>query len=148
MHGLFSSDDGASSSLVLSLWDRGGQYRNGFLRASEIYGLDLPADLVTLSACNTGRGESVPGEGVVGLSQAFLAAGATQVMMSLWPIEDFATSRLMKLFYHEYLGKGLSPAAALREAQKSMLKSAVRKAPFYWGGFEIQGDWNPTSARR
>ena len=68
----------------------GGSFGMASLRASEIYGLDLPADLVVLSACDTGRGESVPGEGVVGLPQAFLVAGATQVMMSLWPIDDLA----------------------------------------------------------
>ena len=147
-HGSFFEDDGNRSALVLSLWDRHRRYRDEFLRASEIYSLDLPADLIVLSACNTGRGESVPGEGVVGLSQAFLVAGATQVMMSLWPIDDLATSLLMRKFYHEYLAKGVPPAAALREAERAMLQSSVQKAPFYWGGFEIQGDWNPTSVRR
>jgi CHAT domain-containing protein/Tfp pilus assembly protein PilF len=148
MHGQWSGEDGRDSALVLSLRDRHGHYRDGFLRASAIYNLDLPASLVVLSACNTGRGESVAGEGVVGLPQAFLAAGATQVIMSLWPIDDLATAQLMKIFYHNYLAKGVSPAAALREAQRAMFRNSVRKAPFYWGGFEIQGDWNPTSARR
>jgi CHAT domain-containing protein len=148
MHGLFVEDDGTNSALVLSLWDRRGRYQNGFLRASEISGLDLPADLVVLSACDTGRGESVPGEGVVGLSQAFLVAGATQVMMSLWPIDDLATSHLMQEFYREYLSMGLSPAAALRGAEGVLSRNPFRKAPFYWGGFEIQGDWNPTSVHR
>ncbi len=148
MHGQWSGGDGRNSALVLSLRDRHGHYKDGFLRASAIYSLELPASLVVLSACNTGRGESVPGEGVVGLPQAFLVAGATQVMMSLWPIDDLATAQLMKIFYHDYLAKGIPPAAALREAQKAMLRNSVRKAPFYWGGFEIQGDWNPTSVRR
>jgi CHAT domain-containing protein len=148
MHALFVEDDGNQSALVLSLWDHRRHYRDEFLRASEIYSLNLPADLIVLSACNTGRGESVPGEGVIGLPQAFLMAGATQVMMSLWPIDDLATSVLMKKFYYEYLAKGVTPAAALREAERAMLRSSVRNAPFYWGGFEIQGDWNPTSVRR
>jgi CHAT domain-containing protein len=148
MHALFVEDDGNQSALVLSLWDHHRHYRDEFLRASEIYGLNLPADLIVLSACNTGRGESIPGEGVIGLPQAFLVAGATQVMMSLWPIDDSVTSILMKKFYHEYLAKGVTPAAALREAERAMLRGSSRKAPFYWGGFEIQGDWNPTSVRR
>jgi CHAT domain-containing protein/Tfp pilus assembly protein PilF len=148
MHALFVEDDGDQSALVLSLWDHHRHYRNEFLHASEIYGLKLPADLIVLSACNTGRGENVPGEGVIGLSQAFLVAGATQVMMSLWTIDDSATSTLMKKFYHEYLAKGAAPAAALREAERMMLRGSNKKAPFYWGGFEIQGDWNLTSVRR
>ncbi|HEX4494525.1 MAG TPA: CHAT domain-containing tetratricopeptide repeat protein [Thermoanaerobaculia bacterium] len=150
MHGLLGADDSKGTALVLSLRDRRSHYREGFLWPSEIDGLELPADLVVLSACNTGRGESVPGEGVVGLPQAFLVAGATQVMMSLWPIDDRATASLMKIFYHMYLAKGLPPTAALREAQKELFRTfqSPQKAPFYWGGFEIQGDWISTSARR
>jgi CHAT domain-containing protein/Tfp pilus assembly protein PilF len=128
-------------ALVLSMWNRDGKPIDGFLEASDIYALDLPADLVVLSACDTGLGESIPGEGLVGLPQAFLGAGATRVMISLWPVDDFATSQLMEGFYHEYYSNDLSPSEALRKAQIAMWKASVRNTPFYWGAFEIEGDW-------
>jgi CHAT domain-containing protein/tetratricopeptide (TPR) repeat protein len=140
-HGLVQPNDASRSALVLSLWDRQGNPINGFLEAADIYSLDLSADLVVLSACDTGLGEHIPGEGIVGLSQAFMGAGATRVMVSLWPVEDRATFRLMSSFYHEYLSSGLSPSLALRKAQIAMWKDSNQYAPFYWGGFEIQGDW-------
>ncbi|HEY0556011.1 MAG TPA: CHAT domain-containing tetratricopeptide repeat protein [Thermoanaerobaculia bacterium] len=141
VHGHLRSDDSLGSSLVLSRWDHDGQPIDGFLKAADIYDLDLPADLVVLSACDTGLGESIPGEGLVGLPQAFLGAGATRVMVSLWPVEDMATSKLMESFYHEYYSNHLSPSQALRKAQIAMWKAPIRNAPFYWGGFEIEGDW-------
>jgi CHAT domain-containing protein/Flp pilus assembly protein TadD len=147
-HGLLRSDDADLSALVLSLVDPRGRRRNGFLRAADIYELKLPADLVTLSACETGLGERIPGEGLVGLPQAFFAAGATRILVSLWAVNDLATARLMKIFYHEYLKRGLSPAAALREAQKAMWEGSLQHAPFYWGGFEIQGDWETVTSLR
>jgi CHAT domain-containing protein len=140
-HGLLRSGATDLSALVLSQIDPHGRPQNGILLAAEIYGLDLPADLVTLSACETGLGEKVPGEGLMGLPHAFFTAGATRVLVSLWPVSDLATAKLMKRFYHEYLTRGLSPAAALQEAQKAMWQSRTHNAPFYWGGFELQGDW-------
>jgi CHAT domain-containing protein/tetratricopeptide (TPR) repeat protein len=140
-HGWAPPDDASRSALVLSRWDRQGHPVEGLLKASDIYHLDLPANLVVLSACDTGLGERIPGEGIVGLSQAFMGAGATRVMVSLWPVEDRATFKLMESFYHEYLGNGLSPSLALRKAQIAMWEDPNHNAPFYWGGFEIQGDW-------
>lgn len=140
-HGLLRSDAADLSALVLSQVDPRGRRQDGFLRAGEIYGLDLPAELVILSACETGLGEKIPGEGLMGLPHAFFTAGATRVIVSLWAVNDLATAELMKRFYHGYLTRGLSPAAALREAQKAMWQSRLYSAPFYWGGFELQGDW-------
>jgi CHAT domain-containing protein/Tfp pilus assembly protein PilF len=140
-HSHLRPDDASRSALVLSMWDSNGQPINGFLEAADIYDLDLPADLVVLSACETGLGEDIPGEGLVGLPQAFLGAGATRVMVSLWSIDDLATSKLMGSFYHEYFTNGLSPTEALRKAQIGMWKARVLNAPFYWGGFELLGDW-------
>jgi CHAT domain-containing protein/Flp pilus assembly protein TadD len=147
-HGLLRSDAADLSALVLSQVDPQGRPQNGFLQAGEIYGLDLPADLVTLSACETGLGEKIPGEGLMGLPHAFFTAGATRVIVSLWAVNDLATANLMKRFYHEYLTRGLSPAAALREAQKAMWQSRQYNSPFYWGGFELQGDWRAVESPR
>ena len=147
-HGLLRSDAADLSALVLSQLDPRGRPQNGFLRAAEIYELDLSADLVTLSACETGLGEKIPGEGLMGLPHAFFTAGATRVIVSLWAVNDLATAKLMKRFYHEYLSRGLSPAAALREAQKAMWQSRAYNAPFYWGGFELQGDWRAVESPR
>lgn len=147
-HGLLRSDAADLSALVFSQVDTKGRRQNGFLRAAEVYDLDLPADLVTLSACETGLGERIPGEGLMGLPHAFFAAGATRVIVSLWKVNDLATSKLMKRFYHEYLTRGLPPAAALREAQRAMWQSRVHNAPFYWGGFELQGDWRAVESPR
>jgi CHAT domain-containing protein/Tfp pilus assembly protein PilF len=151
-HGWLQANDADLTALVLSQVDSLGRPRDGFLRASDIADLDLPADLVVLSACETGLGEKILGEGLVGLPQAFMAAGATRVLVSLWPVEDLASSDLMGLFYHGYLARGRSPAAALREAQKAMWQGAKqgsrRGAPFYWGAFELQGDWRIVASPR
>jgi tetratricopeptide (TPR) repeat protein len=140
-HGFVEPGNAKSSFLVLSQWDRQGHSIDGLLTADDISHLDLPADLVVLSACETGLGERIPGEGIVGLSHAFMEAGATRVMVSLWKVEDQATSKLMDSFYHEYFTNGLSPLQALRRAQTAMWKSQSFNAPFFWGGFEVQGDW-------
>lgn len=147
-HGLLRSDAADLSALVLSQVDPRGRRQDGFLRAANIYGLELPAELVTLSACETGLGEKIPGEGLMGLPHAFFTAGATRVLVSLWAVNDLATAKLMKRFYHEYLTRGMPPAAALREAQKAMWQSRTHNAPFYWGGFELQGDWRAAESPR
>ncbi len=112
----------------------------GTLRALEIYDLDLPAELVVLSACDTAGGLEVPGEGLVsGLPRAFLYAGAARVLVSHWPVEDQSTSELMVSFYRDLLGKRRSPARALQEAQRAMRQAG--RAPHRWAGFVLLGDW-------
>jgi CHAT domain-containing protein len=131
------------SGLVLAARDRQGQPQPGFLQSYEIADLRLPADLVVLSACSTGLGRELRGEGLVGLTQSFFQAGAARVLVSLWNVDDQATARLMELFYRELLANGRPPAGALRAAQLALQRDARWVAPYYWAGFEMEGDWRP-----
>ncbi len=138
-HGIIYSERPELSGIVLSLFDSEGRSQNGFLRLHEIYNLRLGADLVVLSACSTGLGKDVRGEGMIGLTRGFMYAGASGVIASLWKVDDDATAELMKLFYQGMFRKGLPPAAALREAQLAMSKQKRWQSPYYWAGFVIQG---------
>jgi CHAT domain-containing protein/Tfp pilus assembly protein PilF len=140
-HGLLNSRNPELSGLVFSLVDRQGRPKNGFLEAQDIYNLKLGADLVVLSACQTALGKEIRGEGLVGLTRAFMYAGVPRVVASLWKVPDQATTELMQKFYRGILQQGLQPAAALRAAQFSMWKEPRRSAPYYWAGFTLQGDW-------
>lgn len=140
-HGYVDAERPALSAIVLSLIDRDGTPRDGFLRAHELYNLDLSADLVVLSACETGLGRQVRGEGIVGLTRGFMYAGAARVVVSLWSVSDRATAALMSTFYDEMLAGGKTPAAALRAAQRAMRKQPAWESPYYWAGFVIAGDW-------
>ena len=140
-HGLLDSRHPELSGLVLSLVDEAGQPQEGFLRLNEIYTLRLNADLVVLSACQTGLGKDVKGEGLVGLTRGFMYAGAPRVMASLWEVDDAATTELMKRFYRGVLQQKLPPSAALRAAQIEMLKRKHWQSPYYWGAFVLQGEW-------
>jgi CHAT domain-containing protein len=127
---------------VLSLVDKEGRQQDGFLRLQEIYNMNLPAELVVLSACQTALGKDIRGEGLVGLTRGFMYAGAARVMASLWKIEDRGTAELMKEFYKGMLGpKGLKASAALREAQLALWKQKRWESPYYWGAFVLQGEW-------
>jgi CHAT domain-containing protein len=125
------------SGLVLSRYDERGRPVDSFLGVQEIYGLELSADLVVLSACGTGLGREVRGEGVVGLARAFLHSGAQRVVVSLWNVRERDTSELMTRFYRELRG-GLPAAAALRSAQASMMSDGYR--PRSWAGFVLHGE--------
>src|SRR5881396_2073118 len=113
---------------------------DGRLEVHEVFGLHLAADLVVLSACQTGLGSGaladVPaGDDWVGLTRAFLHAGARHVVATLWPVDDWATAELMERFY----GVGdvaADPARALAEAQRALLAAPATRHPFYWAGFE------------
>jgi CHAT domain-containing protein len=128
------------SCLVLSLYDEQGRPQDGFLRLNDIYHLNLPIELVVLSACSTGRGKEIKGEGMIGLTRGFMYAGASSVMASLWKVDDAATAELMKGFYERTLKDGMPSAAALRHAQLSMLKQKRWRTPFYWAAFVLQGE--------
>ncbi|MEM9542698.1 MAG: CHAT domain-containing tetratricopeptide repeat protein [Cyanobacteria bacterium P01_E01_bin.42] len=132
-------DNPQLSGLALSLYDEEGTQQDGFLRLQDIYNLQLNADLVVLSACQTGIGEEVSGEGVVGLTRGFMYAGARRVTVSLWNVSDRATADLMSEYYKNMLSERKSPAAALREAQLQMWKAG--EYPYKWAAFVIQGDW-------
>jgi tetratricopeptide (TPR) repeat protein len=140
-HGLLNSEHPELSGVVLSLVDERGRQQDGFLRLHEIFNLRLPAELVVLSACQTGLGKEVKGEGLVGLTRGFMYAGAARVVASLWQVNDAATAELMKQFYRRMLKDGMRPAAALRAAQIEMWKKPQWQSPFYWGGFVLQGEW-------
>ncbi len=140
-HGLLNAERPELSGLVFSLVDEAGQPQDGFLRLHEIYNLQLPADLVVLSACQTGLGKDIKGEGMIGLTRGFMYAGAARVVASLWRVDDYATSVLMKKFYRGMLQEKLRPAAALRKAQLEMWQQKQWQSPFYWGGFVLQGEW-------
>jgi CHAT domain-containing protein len=140
-HGLLNSQHPELSGIVLSLFDEKGGPQDGFLRLHDIYNLRLASDLVVLSACKTGLGKEIKGEGLVGLTRGFLYAGAPRVVASLWKVDDRATAELMKLFYQRMLRDGLRPAAALRRAQIDMWKQPRWAAPYYWAGFTLQGEW-------
>ncbi|HEX7285841.1 MAG TPA: CHAT domain-containing tetratricopeptide repeat protein [Candidatus Angelobacter sp.] len=140
-HGLLNSEHPELSGLVLSLVDKKGKPQNGFLTLQDIYNLNLPADLVVLSACETGLGKEISGEGLIGLTRGFMYAGATRVVASLWKVSDAATAQLMAEFYRGMEKDGLPPAAALRAAQIAMWKQTRWRHPYYWAAFQIQGEW-------
>ncbi len=140
-HGLLHPVHPGLSGVVLSLLDEDGRPQDGFLRAHEVAALDLPADLVVLSACRTGLGREVRGEGLVGLTQAFFQAGARRVVVSLWSVNDGATAELMARFYRHLLEDRLPPAAALRRAQLAILAEERWEAPYFWAPFSLSGDW-------
>ncbi|HKO99941.1 MAG TPA: CHAT domain-containing tetratricopeptide repeat protein [Pyrinomonadaceae bacterium] len=140
-HGILNSEHPELSGLVLSLVNEQGQPVNGFLRLHDIYNLNLPADLVVLSACQTGLGKEIRGEGLIGLTRGFMYAGSPRVVASLWKVDDAATAELMKRFYRGMLKDKLAPAAALRVAKVEMWKQKRWNAPFYWAAFELQGEW-------
>ncbi|MCZ0900365.1 CHAT domain-containing protein, partial [Microcoleus sp. HI-ES] len=140
-HGLANSTNPELSGIILSLVDEKGNPLNGFLRLTDIFNLKLAADLVVLSACQTGLGQNIQGEGMVGLTRGFMYAGAQRVVVSLWNVDDEGTATLMSSFYQGMLQKGLTPAAALRAAQLEMLKQEEWRSPYYWAAFTLQGEW-------
>ncbi|MEB3191385.1 MAG: CHAT domain-containing protein [Snowella sp.] len=141
-HGLLNSQSPQLSGLVFSLFDQQGRSQNGFLRLYDIFNLKLPAELVVLSACKTGLGKTVKGEGLIGLTRGFMYAGANRVVVSLWSVDDQATSLLMIKFYQGMWQQKLSPAAALQAAQKSLKADKVLASPYYWAAFTLQGEWH------
>ncbi|MCV3212450.1 tetratricopeptide repeat protein [Plectonema radiosum NIES-515] len=140
-HGILNSTQPELSGVVLSLFNDKGMPQNGFLRLHDIFNLNLPAELIVLSACETGLGEEIKGEGLVGLTRGFMYAGSPRVVVSLWSVDDEATSELMTKFYQKMLQNKLKPAAALRSAQIEMLKNKNFAAPYYWAAFTLQGEW-------
>jgi CHAT domain-containing protein len=140
-HGYLDSERPDLSALVLSLVDEQGKPQDGFLRAREIYNLHLPAEVVVLSACETGLGKEIKGEGLVGLTRGFMYAGARRVVVSLWNVNDKATAELMQRFYKKMLKDNQSPAASLRAAQVEMWQQKQWQSPYYWAAFVLQGEW-------
>jgi CHAT domain-containing protein len=139
-HGLLNAERPQFTGLVLSLV--GNKTGDGFLRTDEIFNLNLGSPLVMLSACETGLGKEKKGEGVIGLTRAFMYAGAPTVGVSLWSVADRSTADLMTGFYKRMLtGQGTPAASAMRQAQMDMINGKKYAAPFYWAPFVLVGDW-------
>ncbi|MEK6279889.1 MAG: CHAT domain-containing protein [Acidobacteriota bacterium] len=143
-HGLLNAERPQFTGLVLSLI--GNKSEDGFLRTDEVFNLKLGSPLVMLSACETGLGKEKRGEGVMGLTRAFMYAGAPTVGVSLWSVADRSTADLMTDFYKRLLTPGASagassPSTAMRDAQLAMIAGKKYSAPFYWAPFVLIGDW-------
>jgi len=144
-HAIIDDQKPARSAIVLSI--NGDDREDGFVQMREIYNLRLNADLVSLSACQTGHGQYIRGEGIESLNRAFFYAGASAVLTSLWSINDQASAQLMARFYF-HLQQGLSLMDALRAAKIEMLRSGAVSHPFYWGAFQLTGDaWRKPFAK-
>ncbi|MFQ3583049.1 MAG: CHAT domain-containing protein [Chloracidobacterium sp.] len=139
-HGLMDNEQPELSSLILSRFAPDGRPQEGTVGLADIFNLPLAAELVVLSACKTGLGAYVRGEGLVGLTRGFMYAGAPQVVVSLWSISDRATARLMTDFYRA-LQRKQPTAGALRAAQLSLLRDTNYRHPFFWAAFQLQGEW-------
>jgi CHAT domain-containing protein/tetratricopeptide (TPR) repeat protein len=142
-HGSFGATEPGGGRLVLAQVDPQGRPEpNGFLHLADIYELSLRANLVVLSACESALGREVRGEGMMGMTRGFFYAGAERVLVSLWNVSDGrATVELMRHFYRGILKEGLSPAAALQKAQSWVRQQEGWRAPYYWAGFTLQGEW-------
>ncbi len=134
------------SKLIFSPDPNSGE--DGFLNTYELYNLKLKATMVVLSACNTGYGKLVRGEGIMSLARGFMYAGCPSLVISLWSVDDRSTSELMKSYYIR-LVQGKSKDAALREAKLEFLKNAdeVKANPFYWSGMIFIGNTDPLQSR-
>ena len=142
-HGILDNVNPGMSGIMLSLFDSGGTPVDGYLRLHDIYDLDLPAELVVLSACSTALGGQVNGEGLVGIVRGFMYAGAKRVVASLWKVDDEATGELMRRFYEGMFREGRRQTDALRQAQLDVWRQRRWQAPFYWAAFTLQGEWRP-----
>jgi CHAT domain-containing protein/Tfp pilus assembly protein PilF len=141
-HGLLNAERPQFTGVVLSLV--GNKTRDGFVRTDEVFNLHLGSPLVMLSACETGLGKEKRGEGVMGLTRAFMYAGAPTVGVSLWSVADKSTADLMTDFYQRLLSAsaGTTTSGSLRGAQLAMISGKKYSAPFYWAPFVLVGDWN------
>lgn len=158
-HGLFASDCGwkhpLQSAILLAdgsrsrvepqrLRDHPEEFRDCLLTASEILGLSLNADLVTLRACSSGRAEVAAGDDLLGLGRAWLYAGTPSLLVSLWNVNTTSSHRLLRVFYQRWL-KGCEPKwQALRAAQRSLIHDAENSPhahPYHWAPFVLIGDW-------
>jgi CHAT domain-containing protein len=140
-HGFLNSEHPELSGIVLTMVNQDGSRTNGFMPLHDIYNLNLSADLVVLSACDTALGKDIKGEGLVGMTRGFMSAGSKSVVASLWKVDDRATAMLMAHFYKAMLEDGLPPAAALRSAKQRIKQEKTWSAPYFWAGFALQGEY-------
>jgi CHAT domain-containing protein len=136
-HGIFDENTPDLSAIILSLVNKEGQPVPGYLRPHDVESLNVQSDLVVLSSCDSAAGLNLRGEGSMGLTHAFMSAGATRVLSTLWTIDDETSKRLMVDFYTGLLRDGLEPAEALRRSQMKLMRSPATSAPYYWASFVI-----------
>lgn len=137
-HAILDEENPLRSGIVLTL--PGAKGEDGILQPREIMDLDIRADLVVLSACETALGKTVRGEGMVGLTRACFYAGVPRLVVSQWQVSDIGTAKLMKSFYR-HMQDGKDPGRALRDAKVEMLHSGVPSYshPYYWAPFILAG---------
>ena len=140
-HSVVNQDVPGLSSIALSMVDGSGRALDGLVMLPDIYDMALNADVVVLSGCQTALGNNVRGEGPMGLARGFMYAGVPRVVASLWQVSDRGTAELMKRFYRGMLVEGLTPAAALRAAQRGLAANPRWASPYFWAPFILQGDW-------
>jgi CHAT domain-containing protein len=138
-HALLDEKRPELSGIVLSLVGPDGGPRNGFLRLVDIYQWKINAQLVVLSACRTALGTRLENEGQIGLVRGFFYAGASDVLATLWSVDDRATAVFMARFYQALLRDKLPPSTALRRAQNEIRKDSRWSDPFYWSAFSLIG---------
>ena len=144
-HGFVNDANPELSGIVLSLVDKQGQNIRGYLRLGDLFNLDYPADLIVLSACETGLGKEIQGEGLVGLTRGLMYAGAERLVVSLWQVSDEGTAVFMQEFYKQMLQNGKSANQALRATQLKMWKDEKWRNPNYWAAFAFLGEWEDSS---
>lgn len=140
-HSIMNNEHPELSGIVLSMVNEDGSKSDGFMPLRDIYNLNDSPDLVVLSACDTALGKDITGEGLVGLTYGFMAAGSKTVVASLWQVDDRATAALMRHFYKSMLQEGMTPPAALKSAKEHVRRQKGWEAPYFWAGFVLQGEY-------
>ncbi len=140
-HADYNSRQPELAYLAFSRFGIQGDVRDSLLFAYELHELDFQGTTVVLSACSGALGSEIRGEGLVGLTQGFLQAGASRMVVSLWQVDDRATAALMGKFYEFLLVDKLDLSAALWEAKRKIRLNPEWAAPYYWAGFSLVGDW-------
>ncbi len=142
MHAIVDTVHPMHSRLVFQSTNRDAGFEN--LYAYEIYGMQMPASLAVLSACNTGAGKVVSGEGIMSFTRSFLYAGVRNILMTLWAVPDLASTTLVKGFYAE-LSEETPKHVALQRAKLDFLEDALpsKAHPYFWAGYVTIGDISP-----
>ncbi|WP_243147328.1 CHAT domain-containing protein [Scytonema sp. UIC 10036] len=140
-HGFVNDANPELSGIVLSLVNEQGQDIRGYLRLADLFNLDYPADLIVLSACETGLGKEIQGEGLVGLTRGLMYAGTERLVVSLWQVSDEGTSEFMQEFYKQMWQGRKSANEALRATQLKMWEQEKWRHPNYWAAFTFLGEW-------
>ncbi|BAY24038.1 TPR domain protein [Calothrix sp. NIES-2100] len=140
-HGFVNDANPELSGIVLSLVNEQGKDIRGYLRLADLFNLDYPADLIVLSACETGLGKEIQGEGLVGLTRGLMYAGGERLVVSLWQVSDEGTAEFMQEFYKQMWQQGKPANQALRAAQLKMWQQEKWRNPNYWAAFTFLGEW-------